>query len=44
MGIFSMLEVSGAALGAERQRAEVVAAKKALSPNIQAARSGPSGW
>ena len=43
MSIFSTLEISGAALGAERQRAEVVAAKpladldKTWADNDQAA-------
>ena len=41
MGIFSMLEVSGAALGAERQRAEVVAANMANAETTRTPEGGP---
>ncbi|MBZ5653739.1 MAG: flagellar basal body rod protein FlgC [Acidobacteriia bacterium] len=41
MGIFSMLEVSGAALGAERQRAEVVATNMANAETTRTPEGGP---
>jgi flagellar basal-body rod protein FlgC len=41
MGIFSMLEVSGSALGAERQRAEVVATNMANAETTRTPEGGP---
>jgi flagellar basal-body rod protein FlgC len=41
MSIFSMLEVSGSALSAERQRAEVVAANMANAETTRTPEGGP---
>ena len=41
MSMFSALEVSGAALGAERQRAEVVAANMANAETTRTPEGGP---
>jgi flagellar basal-body rod protein FlgC len=41
MSIFSTLEISGAALGAERQRAEVVAANMANAETTRTSTGGP---
>jgi flagellar basal-body rod protein FlgC len=41
MGLFSMLEISGSALTAERQRAEIVAANMANSNTTRTAEGGP---
>ena len=41
MSIFSTLEISGAALGAERQRAEVVAANMANAETTRTSEGGP---
>ncbi len=41
MGLFSMLETSGSALTAERQRAEIVAANMANSNTTRTAEGGP---
>jgi len=41
MSIFSMLEVSGSALSAERQRAEVVAANMANVETTRTPEGGP---
>jgi flagellar basal-body rod protein FlgC len=41
MSIFSTLEISGAALGAERQRAEVVAANMANAETTRTSAGGP---
>jgi flagellar basal-body rod protein FlgC len=41
MGIFSILQISGSALAAERQRAEVVAANLANAETTHTAAGGP---
>ncbi|MFZ3342182.1 MAG: flagellar basal body rod protein FlgC [Terriglobales bacterium] len=41
MNLFSMLELSGSALGAERMRAEVVAANMANAQTTRTPRGGP---
>jgi flagellar basal-body rod protein FlgC len=41
MSMFSVLDISGAALGAERQRAEVVAANMANAETTHTAKGGP---
>lgn len=41
MSIFSTLEISGAALGAERQRAEIVAANMANAETTRTSGGGP---
>lgn len=41
MNLFGMLEMSGSALGAERQRAEVVASNMANSQTTRTAAGGP---
>lgn len=41
MGIFSAIEVSGSALSAERQRAEVIAANMANADTTRTAQGGP---
>ncbi len=41
MNLFGMLEVSGSALGAERQRAEVVASNMANAQTTRTAAGGP---
>ncbi|HVZ60965.1 MAG TPA: flagellar basal body rod protein FlgC [Terriglobales bacterium] len=41
MSIFSMLEISGSALGAERQRAEVVASNMANAETTHTTEGGP---
>ena len=41
MGLFSTLEISGSALAAERQRAEVVAANMANAETTKTAEGGP---
>jgi flagellar basal-body rod protein FlgC len=41
MSIFSILEISGSALGAERQRAEVVAANMANAETTRTSTGGP---
>ena len=41
MSMFSMLETSGSALTAERQRAEIVAANMANSNTTRTAEGGP---
>jgi len=41
MNLFGMLELSGSALGAERQRAEVVASNMANAETTRSAEGGP---
>src|SRR5919109_1158025 len=41
MNLFSMLEMSGSALGAERMRAQVVAANMANAQTTHTAQGGP---
>ena len=41
MNLFGMLELSGSALGAERQRAEVVASNMANAQTTRTAAGGP---
>ncbi len=43
MNLFGVLEMSGSALGAERWRAEVVAANMANAETTRTARAAPTG-